>query len=219
MRLIWKQTACVWVDLPNVLLFSFHHRHLVWVVFWLKQRGCRDTTEAPEGPLWPPAGNHLDRDDAFGHTSKCFHWWARNVLDGVPERGSSSQTEQQPKPNQAGSPGERRGFRWQQNVSCCESDSAVAGWAWIIEGLVMMRMMVVMAKRLCLLLPLLAADGDNRCFHPPRDFLLCDCNEAVTSPLQLDKLLVFSFAIFMAHMRVPHHSDQFVYSTGVIVDG
>lgn len=146
------------------------------------------------GPLWPPAGRDLDWDNAFGHASKCFYWWARNMLDAVPERGSS-QTQPEPKLNQAWSHGERCGFCWQENVSCCESDSAVAVWAWIIEGLVMMMMMMMVAKRLCLPLPLLAVDRHNRCFHSVHVIFSgndCDDNKAVTSPLQLDKLVLIT---------------------------
>lgn len=88
------------------------------------------------GPCGPPAECDLDRDSAFGHASKCFHWWARNMLDAAPRR-RSSQTRLEPKLNQARALGERCGFCWQLNVSRSESDSVVAVWAWIIEGLVM----------------------------------------------------------------------------------
>lgn len=45
--------------MPYVPVFSFHHQHLVWFVFSQKQRGCRDATEAPEGPPVAPCWDSL----------------------------------------------------------------------------------------------------------------------------------------------------------------
>lgn len=115
------------------------------------------------GPRGPLPGATWTGTTPLVTLPKCFHWLARNMLDAAPKRGCS-QTQPEPKLNQAWTGGERCGFCWQRSASCCESDSFAAAWAWIIEGLVMM----VMAKRLYSLLPLPAVDRRSRCSRPAR---------------------------------------------------
>lgn len=144
--------------MPCVFLFFFSGQNIVWFVVTeaAGQQRCS------WGPPWPPCWDRLGP----GHRL----WSCFQMFPLMGEKYVGRRSQKKILPNVAGAKTQSgfrmgvamsilRGFYWQENISRCESDLALAAWVWIIEGLVMMVMMM--------LLPLL--DRHNRCFHSFRD--------------------------------------------------